>query len=63
MRELPSSEAKALVPQILNKTVRVPEFDRQEVAKAIADLKELRKTMPSLTLDEILSARGEGHKS
>jgi prevent-host-death family protein len=32
------------------------------IDKAIADIKELRKTMPKLTLEEILSARHEGHK-
>lgn len=42
----------------------VPEADRHrdEIAKALADLAELRKCMPRLTLDEILSARHEGHK-
>jgi prevent-host-death family protein len=42
----------------------VPEAERrrEEVAKALAELEEFRKTMPRLTLDEILSARHEGHK-
>jgi len=42
----------------------VPEAERrrEEIAKALAELKEFRKTMPRLTLDEILSARHEGHK-
>ena len=42
----------------------VPEAERrlEEIAKAIADLKELRKGMPRLTIEEILSARHEGHK-
>ncbi len=42
----------------------VPEVDRrrEEVARAMADLKALRKTMPKLTVEEIMSARHEGHK-
>jgi prevent-host-death family protein len=42
----------------------VPEADqrRSEIRKVMAEIRELRKTMPSLTLDEILSARHEGHK-
>jgi prevent-host-death family protein len=42
----------------------VPEAERrrEEAAKALAELEEFRKTMPQLTLDEILSARHEGHK-
>jgi prevent-host-death family protein len=42
----------------------VPEAARrqEEIAKVLADLDDLRKTMPPLTLDEILSARHEGHK-
>lgn len=42
----------------------VPEDARrqEEIAKVLADLDDLRKTMPALTLDEILSARHEGHK-
>jgi prevent-host-death family protein len=41
----------------------VPEAARrqEEIAKVLADLDDLRKTMPALTLDEILSARHEGH--
>jgi prevent-host-death family protein len=41
----------------------VPEAARrqEEIAKVLADLDDLRKTMPPLTLDEILSARHEGH--
>ncbi len=41
----------------------VPEDTRrqEEIAKVLADLDDLRKTMPPLTLDEILSARHEGH--
>ncbi len=41
----------------------VPEDTRrqEEIAKVLADLDDLRKTMPALTLDEILSARHEGH--
>jgi prevent-host-death family protein len=41
----------------------VPEDVRrqEEIAKVLADLDDLRKTMPALTLAEILSARHEGH--
>jgi prevent-host-death family protein len=41
----------------------VPEAARrqEEIAKVLVDLDDLRKTMPALTLDEILSARHEGH--
>jgi prevent-host-death family protein len=41
----------------------VPEDHRrqEEIVKVLADLDDLRKTMPALTLDEILSARHEGH--
>jgi prevent-host-death family protein len=42
----------------------VPEADRQQerIDKTLEAIKILRKTMPRLTLDEILSARHEGHK-
>lgn len=42
----------------------VPEPDRQsiEVRRTIERLEAFRKTMPSMTLDEFLSARHEGHK-
>ena len=42
----------------------VPEADRRhaEVVKALQRLDAFRTTMPRLTLDEILSARHEGHK-
>jgi len=41
----------------------VPEDARRqhEILKALADLDDLRKAMPRLTLGEILSARHEGH--
>jgi len=41
----------------------VPEDARrqEEIAKVLADLDDLRKTMPALTLGEILSARHDGH--
>ena len=35
---------------------------REEIEKAMAELREFRKSMPRLTLEEILSARHEGHK-
>ncbi|MGQ0443788.1 MAG: type II toxin-antitoxin system Phd/YefM family antitoxin [Beijerinckiaceae bacterium] len=34
---------------------------QEKIEKVLADLDDLRKTMPPLTLDEILSARHEGH--
>jgi prevent-host-death family protein len=42
----------------------VPEVkdDRADVRDAISELKELRRHFASLTLEEILSARHEGHK-
>jgi prevent-host-death family protein len=42
----------------------VPEAERQQerIDRALEAIKELRKAMPRLTLDEILSARHEGHK-
>ncbi len=42
----------------------VPEAERrrEQWAMAKAETEELRKTMPRLSLDEILSARHEGHK-
>ena len=38
------------------------ECRRERVKAAIEGIRELRKTMPKLTLEEILSARHEGHK-
>ncbi len=42
----------------------VPEVDQRQVRvrQAMARLEEFRRTMPRLTLDEILSSRHEGHK-
>jgi prevent-host-death family protein len=42
----------------------VPEADGRQarIDRAIADIEEFRKTMPRLRLEEILSARHEGHK-
>jgi prevent-host-death family protein len=42
----------------------VPEAEQQQerIDRALEAIKELRKTMPRLTLEEILSARHEGHK-
>ena len=42
----------------------VPEADRrrEEIEKALAELDEFRKTMPRLSLAEILSSRHQGHK-
>lgn len=41
----------------------VPEIDkrREEVAAALQEIDRLRKHMPRLTVEEILSARHEGH--
>ena len=35
---------------------------KQEIRKAIEDIRALRKTMPGLTLEEIISAKHEGHR-
>jgi prevent-host-death family protein len=42
----------------------VPEADgrQQKIDRAIAEIEEFRKTMPSIPLEDILSARREGHK-
>lgn len=42
----------------------VPEADRRRarIERALAGIEEFRKTMPDLSLDEILSARHEGHR-
>ena len=42
----------------------VPEADdrRAKVARFKAEIEEFRKTAPKLTIEEILSARHEGHK-
>ena len=38
------------------------EIRREQVARALADLEAFRKTMPSMSVEEILAARHEGHK-
>ncbi len=42
----------------------VPEADRRqaEIDKAVANIKALRRRTGKITLEEILSARHEGHK-
>jgi len=42
----------------------VPEADGQQaaVAQAIARLQAFRRTMPALSLDELLAARHDGHR-
>ena len=42
----------------------VPEADSRQarIARAMADIEEFRKTMPRIALEDILSARHEGHK-
>jgi prevent-host-death family protein len=42
----------------------VPEADDRQarVARAMAEIEEFRKTMPNIALEDILSARHEGHK-
>ncbi len=42
----------------------VPEADLRtvKIARALAEIEEFRKTMPALPLEDILSARHEGHK-
>ena len=42
----------------------VPEADRRqaELDRVIAEIEEFRQTMPRIPLEELLSARHEGHK-
>jgi prevent-host-death family protein len=42
----------------------VPEADQRQarIDRTLAEIEEFRKTMPRLSLEEILSARHEGHK-
>ncbi len=42
----------------------VPEADSRQarIARAMAEIEEFRKTMPRIALEDILSARHEGHK-
>ncbi|HYA80533.1 MAG TPA: type II toxin-antitoxin system prevent-host-death family antitoxin [Methylocystis sp.] len=42
----------------------VPEADRRQakIDRTLAEIDEFRKSMPRLSLEEILSARHEGHK-
>ena len=42
----------------------VPEEDRRqaELARVMAEIDEFRTTMPHIPLEELLSARHEGHK-
>jgi prevent-host-death family protein len=76
MREVQASEAKARLPSLLDAVERgetiiitrhgkpiariVPEAS--ELDRVIADIEEFRKTMPRIPLEELLSARHEGHK-
>jgi prevent-host-death family protein len=42
----------------------VPEPDgrKEKIDRVLAEIEEFRKTMPRIPLEEILSARHEGHK-
>jgi prevent-host-death family protein len=42
----------------------VPEVDlrQAEIDRVIAEIEEFRRTMPSIPLEELLSARHEGHE-
>jgi prevent-host-death family protein len=42
----------------------VPEADsrRAKIDRALAEIEEFRKTMPRIPLEDVLSARHEGHK-
>jgi prevent-host-death family protein len=42
----------------------VPEADNRQagIARAMAEIEEFRKTMPRIALEDLLSARHEGHK-
>jgi prevent-host-death family protein len=39
-----------------------PQRPREEISKAIENMKALRKRTAKVTVDEVLSARHEGHK-
>ena len=58
MRRVQSSDAKARFSEILDGVER----RQEEIDAAIENIKRLRKNMPRLTVEEILSARHEGHK-
>jgi prevent-host-death family protein len=42
----------------------IPEADRRQarIDRALADIEQFRRTMPSIPLEDILSARHEGHR-
>ena len=42
--------------------VPAPDVDQERVIRAIEGLRALRKTLPPVSVDEILSWRHEGHK-
>lgn len=81
MREIPASDAKAHLAQLLDDVERgetlvitrrgraiarlVPEAHRrrEEIDQAIDSIKAVRKRTGNITVDELLSARHEGHKS
>jgi prevent-host-death family protein len=41
----------------------VPEVDREEIDKALAGIRELRKRTGKISVEELLSARDEGRES
>jgi prevent-host-death family protein len=42
----------------------IPEVDRRQarIDRALVEIEQFRKTMPNIPLEEILSARHEGHR-
>ncbi|TWB36530.1 type II toxin-antitoxin system Phd/YefM family antitoxin [Nitrospirillum pindoramense] len=80
MKEIPSSDAKTHLPQLLDEVERgetivitrhgrpvaciIPEPQGREAETrwAQALIREFRQSMPKLTVEEILTARHEGHK-
>lgn len=50
------------VARLVPEMERLTERRQQEIDEAIESIKAFRKTMPRLSIEEILSARHEGHK-
>ena len=78
MREIQASEAKVHLPQLLHDVERgetliitrhgrriariVVDRRQEEIDKALAAIRELRKRTGRITVGELLSARDEGRK-
>jgi len=50
------------VAEAANATITEADIRQTKVDRAIADIEKFRKTMPRISVEEILSARHEGHK-